>query len=330
MSHFRPVLAGKKVRASAVCQCSLALAPCAQVPSQNHHAGTPTVVSFCFPCCCPLGRRGPRAALRHGPPRPGFGLFPRGGHHHSHRGGGGAWACPGGRAQRGCPSRGGHRWPRWGPGALLSLARGPPAAHDRHRGGVWGVARCRGLALAAVLLSLRRLFCVCSASVCMRASVSTNSRAVCSVRVTDQPRTGAGVGPARRAGGRMLCPLLLPARRGPPRARVGHGRLAAGRREAGEREELFPCKWKHSSASRVLRAEPSTLLMAVVAHCTLTYTSFCFGCSSSCEKGRLGAAFTRLLTLNGLVLEPLRSMRLAFRKNVKLFVSETRAFMRVK
>jgi hypothetical protein len=55
------------------------------------------------------------------------------------------------------------------------------------------------------------------------------------------------------------------------------------------------------------------------------------GSAGSEKPQRLAAAFTKLLTLNhvsfGSVLS--RPARLAFRKNLKLFVSETRAFMRV-
>jgi len=46
---------------------------------------------------------------------------------------------------------------------------------------------------------------------------------------------------------------------------------------------------------------------------------------------RLAAAFTKLLTLNAVSFASVlsRQARFAFRKNVKLFVSETRAFLRV-
>ena len=53
------------------------------------------------------------------------------------------------------------------------------------------------------------------------------------------------------------------------------------------------------------------------------------GPAADASRGRLGAAFERLLTLNGLRLDYTRAMRLVFRKNMKLFATEARAFMRV-
>jgi len=48
------------------------------------------------------------------------------------------------------------------------------------------------------------------------------------------------------------------------------------------------------------------------------------------RRQRLGAAFQKLLTLHDLQFQLTRRERMKFRKNLRLFVSETKAFMRVK